>query len=167
MAESRLNKQEAADYLRITVRQLQRLMSQGRISHTRVRGPKGDVALFDRKELERYVTERDAQVYVPSRPAGTSDISRVSGQSQDVSLARIRPTLEAFAKVFDPRKTLPALADLAQKHWLTRQEAIRLSGLPRKDIEEALRKRKLGTKRGGRWLVKRVDLESYTAKWKP
>jgi excisionase family DNA binding protein len=57
------------------------------------------------------------------------------------------------------------ITDLAAKMMLSREDAARLSGLPRSMICAAIESRKLkAIKTGAGWRIKRAELESYVRK---
>ncbi len=73
-----MNKEEAADYLGITVRTLQRHMAAHRIGFEMRRTRTGEEAVFSREELERFKAEREAL---------TTTVSPAVSLSEDVSPA--------------------------------------------------------------------------------
>ena len=54
-----MNKHEAAKYLDVSVRTLQRLTSQGEIAAGEVRGKTGMVTDYAKEELDRYKAEQE------------------------------------------------------------------------------------------------------------
>ena len=52
-----MNKTEAAEFLGIGVRTLERYMTQNRVAYTRQRGKTGDTVVFERSELEHFKRE--------------------------------------------------------------------------------------------------------------
>jgi len=62
-----MNKQEAAEFLGIGVRSLERYMSQGRIAYTRQRGKTGEVVVFEDSELQRFNPHSAPTTVTPQR----------------------------------------------------------------------------------------------------
>ena len=93
---SRLTKREAADLLGVSVRQVLRLMAQGRLACTRVHGERGSLTLFDKEELEAFKAARDSEVHVPKLGG---DLSVTARASQEVSLAKFG--IEAMGGAFE------------------------------------------------------------------
>jgi excisionase family DNA binding protein len=56
-----MNKKEAAEYLGISVRQLQNYSRQGRLSVRKGKGKTGDISIFDNEELRQLKDERERE----------------------------------------------------------------------------------------------------------
>jgi hypothetical protein len=174
-APARLDKQQAARFLNISVRQLQRLMSARRIAYTVVPTTYGPQAIFERTELGRVREERRAGVQRPrllpltpdtAAEASGADIAVTPSRTALARREQAAPILEHLAALLaEPRRG--AAVDVVHKFWLTRREAINLSGLPVGVVDAALKAGKLGVKSGGRWLIQRTALENFAARWKP
>jgi excisionase family DNA binding protein len=160
-----MNKQEAADFLGISVRTLERHVARGELSVSYTRGSQGRERTFDRGELERFKESQAATTYV-ARP-------RVAPVASDGASTALVPVERARALQLTERKERRQLAssevtitDLAAKLMLTRAEAARLSGLPRTLIKAAIAEGKLNAHlTGAGWRVKRADLETYVRKF--
>jgi excisionase family DNA binding protein len=90
----RFTKKETAELLRISVRQVQRLMAAGKLSYQMGHTPRGDVVLFDRQELERFAEARrfpmDEYVEFETTNALLRDVH--------ISLGRMIELLEIIAR---------------------------------------------------------------------
>ncbi len=152
-----MNKVEAAEFLNISVRTLERHIERGELSVSYTRGSKGRERTFDREEVERFKQTIDATTYV-ARPAGASDAGSTALARVEKSRALQRQKPRA------PLQSLPPspITDLAAKLMLTREEAARFSGLPLTMIKEAISTGHLpARKTGAGWRVKRRDVETY------
>jgi len=166
-----MNKEEAAKYLSITVRTLQRHMAANRIGFSGGRDT-GKEATFTKADLDRFKTDQEAL---------TTTVSPVvSPLSENV----IPPTQQALQAAFSTQDIAPlgerlitALEGLqtptagvspvpvADKLTLSLVEAAQLSGLSRNHLRQAIEEKKLKARIIGRgWRVKRDDLDAYVKK---
>ncbi len=165
-----MKKNEAADYLGISTRQLANYANQGKLSVQYERGRTGDVAVYDRTELRKLKAEIDG------RHAPRHAVTR-EGDGQDNESIALVPTLASnlshlpalqtlFAAMLDGKTmSAPSISDLAAKPLLTLAEAQRLTGLSRQTLLEAHHARKLKLITIGRgYKVKRIDLDGFINK---
>ena len=158
-----MNKTEAADYLRVSIRTMQRLMSAGKVEFKTGTSESGiKAAVFERAALDRYKAAAAAATLSPSvSPASeTGIVAGESARPREASLGRFAE-LRELAAVLRPA---PSLADLAVKFALTVAEASELTGYGRGVIEAALRSGKLKSSKLGRRgarVIKRTDLEAW------
>ena len=85
MAGKKMNKTEAAEFLGIGVRTLERYMTQNRVAYTRQRGKTGDSVIFERSELEHLKRELYQPTYegaVEVRQGSPSNSSEMVTTSQ-------------------------------------------------------------------------------------
>ena len=160
-----MNKEQAAKFLGVSVRTLQRQTAAGRISAKYVHGDRGHQAVYDRAELEKFKEElKRVTEYV--RPAVTRDTPGVAS----TALAPIQPNyaeklaaaLEALKEALRP--AAPPVP-LSEKLMLTLAEAAQLSGLSRGFLLGKIKARKLKAQILGKgWKVKRADLETFVHK---
>jgi excisionase family DNA binding protein len=173
-----MNKQDAAEYLNISVRTLQRLTTDGKISVGEVRGRTGLVTDYTTEDLDHYKQAereanpraKDATRYVrphviPPDTALTSSSEALQRAGSEQGMAMLG---KAIADALQAHQT-PAIAasdvPLRDKMTLSFKEAAKLSGVPVSHLraahtEGSLRGGKIG--RGVR--VKRDDLEAYVKK---
>ncbi len=164
-----MNKREAAEFLGIGVRSLERYMSQNRIAYTRVRGKTGEVVIFEDSELQRFKDE----LYQPTHD-GAVEVRQVSPQnsSQMVTNSQIMADVgesllnisEGIDALLEAVKELAVKIPVENKPLLTLAEARQLSGLSRQYLLQAIKEKRLKGQMVGRaWRVKRRDLECFVA----
>jgi excisionase family DNA binding protein len=174
-----MNKHEAATYLDVSVRTLQRLTSVGEISAGEVRGKTGMVTDYAKEELDRYKDEQshnaqDGTRYVRPHvtPDAPSEIQGLARRKQGVSIAPValdtgdaRDTPEMRTRMLAAFEAMASPVRLTDKLTLSLTEAALLSGLSRKHLRQAIEDRKLRARIIGRgWRVKRDDLDAYVKK---
>jgi excisionase family DNA binding protein len=156
-----MNKKDAAAYLGISTRALERHVSLNHIGVTYHRGKTGDEAVFDENELEHFKLRLD-QKKTP-RPA----ISYDSGESITGNSAIVRASdtgLSVLAAIMEAARSTPALpsVSIGEKIMLTLADASALTSLSVSHLREALRSGRLKGKIIGRgYRVKRDDLDAY------
>lgn len=144
--EKFFNKEQAAQYLKVSARSLQRYMKERKIRFHYRRAKNGrQIAIFTNTDLRTFRRERGQWLVVREKkqPATQSE------QSRQITLTkRIADSLYMIV--------------LANKLALTREEAAKLSGYPFEQIKNAIRQGKLkASSTGGGWRVKRTDLDDY------
>jgi len=166
-----MNKEEAAEYLGITVRTLQRHMAANRISFRGGRDT-GKEATFTTGDLDRFKTDQDALTASVSpvvSPLSENVIPPVQQalqtafQSQDIAPfgERLITALEGLQTPTAGVSPVP----VADKLTLSLVEAAQLSGLSRNHLRQAIEEKKLKARIIGRgWRVKRDDLDAYVKK---
>ncbi len=156
-----MNKEEAAETLGISVRSLQRKVSEGKLGVAHQRGDSGkQEAVFDADEVARFKSVRDSKTVVPALAAASSSAlipmsMGDSGMARSVALvaASVHEALKA-----ERREVIP----IADKLLFTLAEAQGMTGLSRETLRDAIDSKKLKAKIIGRgWRVKRADLEAY------
>jgi excisionase family DNA binding protein len=160
-----MNKKQAAEFLGITPRTLERHMSAGRIAYEMRRGKTGEEAYFDPASVERFRADHLAPVI----PGKVEEASQALATTSPVSLARQAPTSQnghQFAAMIAAAiNSAPSISDLAHKLTLSLVEASRLSGLSRNHLRAAIEAKKLKARIIGRgFRVKREDLDLYVRK---
>lgn len=168
-----MNKQEAAEFLGVSVRALERYVQQGKVGGHYEKGKTRSTLVFDKAELEAFKAELERKLYKPvvepsnlDNPA-TSDtaLARLS-QSSSIQPERVEEEglsaiLEALLEHQSQRIPTPA----HYKLLLTLTDAQALTGLSRVILREAITKGTLKAQIIGRsWRVKRIDLERYIEK---
>jgi len=161
-----MTKEQAAEYLGVSVRTLQRYTQEHRVQVAYIKGKRGQEAVYDPAELERFKAELEAAPsHVKPSVAGVAGDAREQStalapiQSSEV-IDRLAKALEAFRDSGKPDHA--PLADLAVKMVLTVQEAAALSGLSRRTLAEAIHAGKLHAPRIGKgFKIRRADLERF------
>lgn len=181
-----MNKKEAAEFLGISERSLERHTAQKRIGHTLKPGKTRPVLDYDQSELERFKEELKAEVHRPAEvqaaevqadevtdeqttaPNTANDSSKALATFGELSGPPAR-ALDLFGALLQMARAeahaqRPAV-DIADKLLLTLAEAQALTGLSRATLREAIEAGDLKARQMGRaWRVKRSDLESYIKK---
>jgi excisionase family DNA binding protein len=164
-----MTKDEVAELLEVSTRQVERFTSAGRLSVTYERGTTRKVPVYVRSDVERLKDEientthaRPAFVPAESQQTGIATISD-RGASQ---LSELVAILRDAADSSRQREDQPAsITDLAHKLTLSLMEASQLSGLSRNHLRQAIEEKKLKARIIGRgWRVKREDLDAYVRK---
>ncbi|MBW4677788.1 MAG: helix-turn-helix domain-containing protein [Desmonostoc geniculatum HA4340-LM1] len=168
-----MNKQEAADFLGVSVRALERYVQQGKISVKYEKGKTRPTANFDQSELEAFKAELNQPTIKPaieSRQIAT-DLQHqtdkpvlYSGEIAEFGeigvIEKLSSIIEALLGKTDTQPSVP----IADKLLLTLPEAQALTGLSREFLRDAINEGKLKAKMIGRsWRVKRTDLDEYVA----
>jgi excisionase family DNA binding protein len=171
-----MNKQQAAEFLGVSVRAVERYTQQGKLSVHYEPGKTRPVAAYRKDELEPLRKEIAANLY-HQRPAVEKGNVANPEQAGDIgevtALARAGGNTDALALIVREVATLTigalradaAAVPLADKLTLSLVEAAQLSGLSRNHLRAAIEEKKLKARIIGRgWRVKRADLESYVSK---
>jgi excisionase family DNA binding protein len=179
-----MNKQEAAEFLNVSVRAVERYTQQGRLSVTYARGRTRPVAEYRAAELEALRAEIQANLYhqrpahEKTNPANPEQPSEIGGVSPSQALQRqaseqgiailsaaIRDALGGEYAARNGLSDKPSIADLSHKLTLSLPEAARVSGLSANHLRGAIHDGKLKAKIVGRgWKVKPEELRAYVGK---
>jgi excisionase family DNA binding protein len=152
-----MNKTEAAQFLKVSPRTLQRLSQQGKISVIYKNSKTGAEANYDEEELRRYLEQQSNIIYKPASQALTTIPQEALAIRNDDRLITI---LESFRPPQKP--TVP----IESKPLLKLNEAAALTGLSRQTLRTAIDNNKLKAQISGRaWRIKRADLDSYIQKF--
>lgn len=159
-----MNKTEAAEFLGVSVRALERYVSAGRLASFYERGKTGKVLAFDADELKRFKAELEAPEERP-RQAPTNALARLGDANQSAAievLARLMEVAQNDATSADRRAlSVPIEA----KPLLSLSEAGALTGLSRATLRVAIDGGALKAQRIGRgWKIKRADLDLWIEK---
>jgi excisionase family DNA binding protein len=155
-----VNKKEAADYLEVSERAIERYTAKGKLNVTYEKGRTGTVAIYDDKELAKLKTEMEnPPAPERTRSADSSDkLVRVTASGLSLAQAIGQAIGEHIPK---QNGHVPVESKLT----LTLKEAASLSGLSRSWLVEAIHNKKLkAAKRGRGWNIKRDDLDTYVEK---
>ena len=168
-----MNIKEAADYLGISIKTLERKIAAGDVSVAYVPGATGKQRTFDRAELDRFkAAEAEKAVatsYVISKSrnsdAPSSQALQRAGGEQGMSMLAsvLGEALRAAHAPGDGKHDTLSIADLSLKLMLTEKEAAAYAGLSLADIERA-RKALKSIKTGAGWRVNRSSVEAYVKK---
>jgi excisionase family DNA binding protein len=174
-----LSKKEAADYLGISIRTLQRYMTANKISYKMQRSKFGDEATFDEAELDRFKKENLADVVRPAIVSPLAEgrvseaLARRGSPSDSQGLIPLPPQIvmlleRIIARMEPPSKHSPVLpiSELAHKLVLKKAEAAALAGVPEGRLKLAIDAGALKASKdtlGRGWRIKRSDLDAWIA----
>jgi excisionase family DNA binding protein len=152
-----MNKKDAAEFLQIGVRSLERYTSDGRVSAEPKRGKTGMALDYDPAELERFKAELEAPPEPPpASPSSGTALARLP-QQRPATLARL---LQSGAA----ERERPHVG-IEHKPLLKLDEAAALTGLSRATLRAAIDAKKLKAALIGKaWRVRRSDVEDYLKK---
>lgn len=162
-----MNKKEAADYLGVSTRAIERYTAQGKLTPSYEKGRTGPAPVYDQAQLDELKKQMDE-----SAEATHSTVQREKSDKSDkadkhdkhgalVLRSGSRADLAAFITALDKARGL-SIADIAAKPLLTRAEAQRYTGLSRELLHEAVESGKVKEIKLGRaYRIKRTDLDAY------
>jgi len=170
-----MNIKEAAEYLGISIKTLERKIAAGAVSVAYVPGATGKQRTFDRAELDRFkaaeAEKAVATTYVISKSrnsdAPSSQALQRAGSEQGISMLAsvLADALRATQTHANGTGGAVSITDLAHKLTLSLVEASLVSGLSRNHLRAAIADKKLKARIIGRgWRVKRDDLDLYVKK---
>jgi excisionase family DNA binding protein len=179
-----VNKKEAAEFLGLSEKTVERYKSSGKLSARmkRVNGNDGKsrtILDFNQSDLERLKRELSGNVVFPEvtdrhgqtktqtdtdRQTEADKLTVASDVVNSISQTQTDSFFEAMFKTFEAvsERNLQT-ANTFQKLMLTIDEASEVSGLPKAFIERAIKKEATmkATKIGGRYRIKRQDLDEF------
>jgi excisionase family DNA binding protein len=174
VGEFSMNKQQAAEFLGVSIRALERYVQQGRINVKYEKGKTRPTANFEQRELETFREELNQ----PSvKPAFES--RQIATHQEDETGIRVQMPGEIgeigeFSTVNKLASIIEGLlsqgdnqlkVSVADKLLLTMPEAQKLTGLSRQFLKNAISSGNLKAKLIGKsWRIKRSDLDEYIHK---
>lgn len=159
-----MNKEDAAAFLGVSVRALQRYAAAGKLSVTYTKGPRGQVAEFSEEELTKFKEQLETPLH---RPAVTSTDTPDQQAVIPVTAAPLVPQAlgEKLVSALEALQPRPTTVAIEHKLILTLLEASSLCGLSKNFLRDAIKGRKLKAQLIGKgWKIKRSDLEAYVKK---
>ncbi len=151
-----MNKKEAAAYLGLSTRAVERAVARGKLSTRYRKDRRGHVAVFDPSEVRRYKADVDnpfpkgpsVEPPVPAPPTAAP------GQPPRI--------LHGFTGAVEYAPAGAPAVPVADKLTLSLAEASCLSGLSEEFLLQAIGDKQLKAfKHGAEWRVKRADLDSF------
>jgi excisionase family DNA binding protein len=164
-----MNKEQAAEFLGISVRTLQRHVQRGELQSTEIKVEKGGQlrreTVFDREELERFKANPPQQ----KKPSVTAmTVTTPQAVMSDTSVTTDKAVMSAQPVTSDGfQRLLTAIESqsVGQKVLLTLKDCRQLTGLSGEYLREAIHAGELKARIIGRgWKVKRSDLDAYVKK---
>ncbi len=163
-----MKKFDAAKFLDISEKTLERLVKNGEISSKLEKGKTRDVVVFDDEELKAFKEKRESSKHRPafssSNDSSAQDsLSLITTKADNID--RQTQTLE-FLEVLRNTLTLQkSVVPIADKILLTIKECRALTGLSEQAIRDAIRDETLKARVVGRgFKVKRTDLDGFISK---
>jgi excisionase family DNA binding protein len=179
-----MNKKEAAEFLELSEKTVERYKSSGKLSARMKRivgadGKSRKVLDFNQSDLDRLKRELSGNVVFPEltdRHAQTETQTDTDRQTQldganfannELSTVGQTQTANLFEVIFKSLETISErnlrASDRFQKLMLTVDEAAAVSGLPKVFLDRAIKKDGAlkATKIGGRYRIKRQDLDEF------
>jgi excisionase family DNA binding protein len=166
-----MNKQEAAEYLEISVRTLESHMAKGNINFGHLRGKTRPTVDFKEEDLQRFKADLETPVI---------RVSQIPAESREKSLARLdedQPTgkngvlaiaAQDFPALVAAIRNIPqnpAEVPISEKMALTLPEAAEISGFSEHAIRRAIKSGEIKVCRSGRsHKVSPDDLKAWTQK---
>lgn len=174
-----MNKTEAALYLGISERSLERYTKANEISHTKVKGKTKDVPVYDVAELDRFKEKQATPKHYPAvekMPPNFDNGDTSAAESGVIQLARPAEFLQMIEGVISAtaREVISAMATQSDgkrqspmtlpenKLLLSLDEAAALTGLSAARLRSAIGEEKLVARKVGRaWKMRRGDLTTF------
>jgi len=183
-----LGKKEAAEYLGVTTRTLERHVKDGKLSVRYEPSPNGEVAMFDPEELENFregkatvrikpAVETEQSSLMPKPPQNSSsqitrspDRAELPQPQQSESLplgigtliAPLGAWLGSLTRAIDNHGSKVTTTELKSKLLLTLDEAQAITGLSRDILQDAIKNGEIPSKIMGKsYRIKQKDLERY------
>jgi predicted DNA-binding protein (UPF0251 family) len=158
-----MKKADAAKFLDISEKTLERLVKNGEISSRLEKGKTRDVVVFDDEELEVYKEKRESAKHRPAFSMSDDALSLIptkadnlDRQNQTLSFTPMITALESLAEA-------QRMVFLQNKPMLNLGDAALVSGLSVTFLERAVKDGRLETFAGlrGSKVIRRTDLERF------
>jgi excisionase family DNA binding protein len=166
-----MTKQEAAEYLGCSIRQLERYTTENRIGVRYEKGRTRPTPVYDESELQRFKEAQERTVHRPViEPMEPARTMTTQGDKNDGALSLLSQPgqIEVLSRMFasmaeaSAAKHEPPGPELGPKLLLTLAECQQLTGLSRAVLRGYIEEGKLKARRIGRaWRIKRADLEAF------
>ena len=159
-----MNKTEAAAFIGVSTRALERYAAAGKIAAHYERGATGRVLAFAEAELARFKTELEAPTDKP-RQEPSRALARLDGKPNAAAIEVLARFIEAAQSgTTSPGKPRPSVP-VEAKLLLTLAEAQALTGLSRSTLRAAINSGELKARQIGKaFRIKRADLEKFVGK---
>lgn len=165
-----MNKQQAAEYLGVSTRAVERYTSKGKLTPNYEKGRTGLAPVYDRAQLDKVKEEMESPRPTvrrdkPAKPdKGDSDGVGRAG-ALVVRRGNVADLAPLIAVIEAARQAARPVVSPENKLTLSLSEASALSGLSRAHLLGAIHAKKLKGQIIGRgWRIKRADLDAYVRK---
>lgn len=159
-----MNKKEAAEYLNVSTRAIERYTAQGKLTPIYEKGRTGPAPVYDQAQLDELKKQMDKAADAPSSAVKPDKRDKADKGDRDGALvlrSGSRADLAAFIAALDKARG-QSVADIAAKPLLTRAEAQRYTGLSRELLREAVTSGRVKELKLGRaYRLKRAELDRY------
>ena len=165
-----LTKLQAAEFLGVTVRTLERYTQEGKIGGRYEKGKTRSVLVYDEEELRAFKAELESKTYKPAvDQTPTNPDSEAAPLSRSVEAKQLLPLLDGLNHLTDVLKVIREEQEIDRltvpihhKLTLSLAEASALSGISRQRLRAAIKDGTLQAQIIGKgYRVKRTDLEDY------
>jgi excisionase family DNA binding protein len=166
-----MNKQEAADYLGVSTRAIERYTQKGKLSVKYEGGKTRPVAIYDSEELDKLKEELNTTTYKPTVEPADETSTNIATTNVGLSglvekfILPLSDRLQQLTSAIQSLQAVPAsqpVVPIENKLLLTLKEVQALTGLSRETLREAISDNDLKAQIVGKaWRVKRKDLEEY------
>ena len=160
-----MNKKEAAEYLGVSTRAVERYTASGKLPCSYVQGKFGKEANYQLSDLDNFKGELSTTTHLPEIIQPPTSIDTIL-PPDSTSLSRV--SSGEISRIDYEERFLVALSNLAnrtkvsEKLLLSLNEAQNLTGLSRSRLKKAITEEKLQAQIIGRgWKIKRKDLDIY------
>jgi excisionase family DNA binding protein len=160
-----MKKFDAAKFLDISEKTLERLVKNGEISSKLEKGKTRDVVVFDDEELKTFKEKRESSKHRPAfsssndSPAQDS-LSLIPTKADNID--RQIQTLEFLEVLRNALTSQKQVVPIADKILLSVNDCRLLTGLSEQSLRDAIHDRKLNARIIGRgYKVKRKDLDAF------
>lgn len=165
-----MNKKEAAEYLNVSTRAIERYTAQGKLTPTYEKGRTGPAPVYDQAQLDELKRQMDEaadatqSAVKPDKTDKADKRDKTDKGDRDGALvlrSGSRADLAAFIAALDKARG-QSITDIAAKPLLTRAEAQRYTGLSRELLREAVTSGRVKELKLGRaYRLKRIELDRY------
>ncbi len=165
-----MNKAEAAAYLNVSTRAVERYTAKGKLTPIYEKGRTGLAPIYDKAQLDSVKAEMSVPPAIQVKPdkPDTRDKGDAPRKSTALAIPRFSKSdslADFVAAIEQARMQAKPFAPLEAKLTLSLSEASALSGLSRSHLRQAIEEKKLRARIIGRgWRVKRDDLDAYVRK---
>ncbi|MGA9773681.1 MAG: helix-turn-helix domain-containing protein [Blastocatellia bacterium] len=169
--QNRLTKKEAAEFLGVSEKAIERYANAGKLSkqvENKLGG--GVITYYDHKEVEQLKQQMDTRATTPRQtdtPTGKAPGKSTALARRDSATLGRSDTLALIVAAIEQARAQTPLVEVKEKEFLTIKEAAALKGLSVSHIEQAIKSKKLAAMklagvRGRR--IRRAALDKYTSK---
>ena len=165
-----LNKQQAADFLGVNVRTLERYTQEGKIGSRYEKGKTRSVVVYDEEELRAFKAAQETKTYKPAVDSTPTNPDRdeaalskfVEGTQQLHLFDGLNHLADVLKAIREEQEIDRLTVPIHHKLTLSLAEASALSGISRQRLRAAIKDGTLTAQVIGRgYRVKRTDLEDY------